>query len=102
MPVGADRGGEAVKDRDVYVEKHTPPAGVPAFVCDDPTGVYSNDPEKLRAARSRRTTAERLAHLEDKYDRLVRQVLSSRTKIIVALCTAAGAIAGYLMGGCVA
>lgn len=88
------------RDRDILVRKDTPRA-VPVYVCDDPTGVYANDPIKLKTERAKRSTAERLEHLEEKYDRLVRQVLSSRTKIIVALCTAAGAVFGYLMGGCV-
>ena len=69
-------------------------------VADDITERLAHDPEALQTARSKRKTAERLARLEDKYDQLVHAVLTSRTKIIVAVCTAAGAIAGYLLGGC--
>lgn len=73
-------------------------AVIPEHVDDIATGKVEG--EELKAMRARRSTAERLERLEEKYDRLVHAVLTSRTKIVVAACTAAGAIAGYLLGGC--
>jgi hypothetical protein len=100
------RRARSQHDRDVLVRKDTPAKGIPTdatpeFICDDPTGVYSSDPDKLRAARARRSTAERLEHLEAKYDALVHKTIDSRTKIIVAVVGAVAAMAGYLLGGCV-
>jgi hypothetical protein len=96
-------------NRDHYTDKHkTPPKGidtghaVPEPVEEDLTGQYAHDPVKLAAARrDRRSTGQRLAHLEEKYDRLVHAALQSRTKIIVAIVGAIGVALGYLLGGCV-
>jgi hypothetical protein len=75
-------------------------AATPEFVCEDLTGRFRGE-ELKRVRRERRSTAARLEHLEDKYDRLVRSVVASRTKIIVAVVGAVGVLAGYLLGGCV-
>ena len=77
-------------------------AAVPEFVCEDITGSYTGD-ELVNARRTRRSTEQRVEHLENKYDRLVHQVLRSRTRIIVAIAGAIGAIAGFcaaLLAGC--
>lgn len=57
-------------DRDQYVEKHTPPAGVPSFVDEECTGKYEG--EQLARIRSRRPTPERISKLEIKHDELVK------------------------------
>lgn len=80
----------------------------PEHIEEDITHKYSHDPALLQQKRrTGRTTEERVEHLELKlddvqlrYDRLVSNVLASRTKIIVALVGAAGVAAGYLLGGC--
>lgn len=90
-----------MRDRDEYVSKHPgPQTAAPEFICEDITAQYSSDPTQLRTMRRRRTTAERLEHLEEKYDRLVRATLDSRTKIIVAVVGAVSLAIGYLIGGC--
>lgn len=72
----------------------------PEHVEEDITGAYSHDPELLQQKRrERRTTGERLEHLEIKYDRLVRNVIASRTKIIVAMTHVLAGLVGYLLGG---
>lgn len=92
------------QDRDFYVDKRTPPRGVesvPDFVEEDLTGQYAIGSEELKTARrTKRTTEDRLEHLENKYDKLVHEVIRSRTRIIVAVAAAAGAAFGYLLGGC--
>jgi len=99
------------RDRDEYVPKHkTPPAGVPDFVTEECTGRYEG--EELARRRAHRKTDERVARLEEKYDKLVHSVLDkqerterrqldSRTKIIIAVIGAISAALGYLLGGCV-
>lgn len=71
----------------------------PEYVSEDITGAYSHDPVLLQKYRSKRTTGERLEHLEIKYDRLVTNVINSRTKIIVAITHALAGLLGYLLGG---
>lgn len=101
------RHRQPTDERDAYVPKHTPPAGVPAHVDEQDSAACSHDPILLRELRSKRPTDKRLEILESKhddlqerYDKLVRQVLSSRTKIIVAVVGAFGALVGYLLGAC--
>jgi hypothetical protein len=87
-------------------------AEVPEFVCEDVTGTYSSDPDRLARERAKRPTDERVHRLEAKYDKLVHTVLErterrerhqldTRARIIVALVGLGGAVAGYLLGGCV-
>lgn len=87
-------------------------AAAPEVAFDDITGQYAHDPVTLSQMRARRSTAERLAHMERKYDALVKQlvesktrvvqsVIASRTKIVTAIISAvAGIAAGYIAGGC--
>jgi hypothetical protein len=94
-------------NRDRYTDKHKMPPrgvdtghGVPEFVSEDITSQYAHDPQKLaEARRTHRSTGQRLAHLEEKYDRLVHAALQSRTKIIVALIGLATGVIGFLLGG---
>lgn len=89
------------RDLEGLAAKRRRETGAPDHVEEDITGTYSHDPVLLQKYRSKRTTGERLEHLEIKYDRLVNKVIDSRTKIIVAIVGAAGVAAGYLLGGCV-
>lgn len=79
----------------------------PSEIEDESSAACSHDPDLLRQYRSKRSTQKRLEILETKhdelqsrYDRLVNNVLASRTKIIVAIVGAGGVALGYLVGAC--
>jgi hypothetical protein len=102
-----------IPDRDVYTSKAR--TAVPEPVFDDATGRYEG--EQLAQIRSRRPTEQRIAHIEKAHGEIrvelrttvdfiklshgeqhktERARIGSRTKIMVALFTAAGTVAGAI------
>jgi hypothetical protein len=74
------------RDRDRYVDKHTPRAGVPSFVEEEATGQCEG--EELARIRSRRPTPTRLRKLEEdrdedrrKHEALAREVTETRVLV---------------------
>ncbi len=67
------------RDRDHYVEKHTPRTGVPAFVEEEATDKYEG--EELARVRARRPTPERIGRLETKHDELAKVVTETRVLV---------------------
>ena len=71
------------QDRDVFVDKRTPPGGTPQFVDEECTGKYEG--EDLARMRSRRPTPERISKLESKHDELVKAFNDHRTESSAAM-----------------
>src|SRR5690606_10706654 len=86
LPEGAGavkRRVQTATERDLagIAAKKERDAAAPEVAFDDITGQYAHDPVTLSQMRARRSTAERLAHMERKYDALVKQLVESKTQV---------------------
>lgn len=96
-------------ERDVegIAAKRAREAAAPEYVCEDITSKYEGE-ELRQARRSKRSTDERLEHLEDKNDKLLAMLISRSDasvafgrglvmKFVVAILAAASLVEGYFL-----